>query len=181
MTEPFHPDLRLAALLTPRLDLSPRLVPVVRRLMRAVARARPRRDVEVRDVRVPGPLGAPDVRVRCYRPRELKAPAPALLWMHGGGYMLGVPEMDDASCAATALELGIVIVSVDYRLAPENPFPAALEDCYAALRWLSDEATALGVRAERLAIGGASAGGGSRQRSPSSLTTEAGRDRPSSC
>jgi acetyl esterase/lipase len=160
MTEPFHPDLRLAALLTPRLDLSPRLVPVVRRLMRAVARARPRRDVEVRDVRVPGPLGAPDVRVRCYRPRELKAPAPALLWMHGGGYMLGVPEMDDASCAATALELGIVIVSVDYRLAPENPFPAALEDCYAALRWLSDEATALGVRAERIAIGGASAGGG---------------------
>lgn len=128
--------------------------------MRAVARPRAPRDVEVRDARIPGPVGAPEVRVRTYRPRRLTGAAPALLWMHGGGYMLGVPEQDDGLCAATARELGIFVASVDYRLAPEHPFPAALEDGYAALRWLSDEAAALGVRGERIAIGGASAGGG---------------------
>ncbi|MDI1436862.1 alpha/beta hydrolase [Polyangium sorediatum] len=160
MSQAFHPDLARAARFLPRVNLSPRLLSVLRFLMRVAPSPRAPRDVVVHDVRVPGPAGAPQVRVRIYRPATLARPAPALLWIHGGGYILGAPEQDDHLCASNARDLGIVIVSVDYRLAPEHPFPAPLEDCYAALRWLFAEAAALGVAPDRIAIGGASAGGG---------------------
>jgi acetyl esterase/lipase len=110
---------------------------------------------------VPGPPGAPDVRVLVYTPHgEASAPRPAYLHIHGGGYVLGGPELNDGSNRSLAAELGCVVVSVDYRLAPETPFPGALEDCYAALGWVNAQAGQLSVDRERIAIGGESAGGG---------------------
>ena len=85
---------------------------------------------------------------------------PGLLWIHGGGYVMGRPEMDDSTCAAYASELGMVVVSANYRLAPRHPFPAALHDCLAAFKWFHASARQLGVDGARIAIGGASAGGG---------------------
>jgi acetyl esterase/lipase len=102
----------------------------------------------------------PDVLVRLYRPAHAASPAPALYWVHGGGLVMGSVAMDEDSCAAVADDLGIVVASVEYRLAPEHPYPAPLEDCYAGLRWLAAEADDLGLDRGRLAIGGASAGGG---------------------
>jgi acetyl esterase/lipase len=99
------------------------------------------------------------VRVRMYRPRE-GASGGALLWMHGGGLIVGALGMDDGRCSELASELRLVVVSVDYRLAPESPYPAALDDCYAAWRWIQGSGGELGVDATRVAVGGESAGGG---------------------
>lgn len=108
----------------------------------------------------PGPDGAPDVMVRIYQPETRPDTLPALLWIHGGGYVLGDVEGDDLKAKSMALALNCVVASVEYRLAPEHPFPAPLEDCYAALKWLAGSAKQFGVNPARIAIGGASAGGG---------------------
>ena len=92
---------------------------------------------------------------------QLKTKAlPGVLWIHGGGYQVGSPEMDDKLCEKFVLEANCIVVSVDYRLAPENPFPAPLEDCYAALQWVSNNSEDLGFDSSRIAIAGMSAGGG---------------------
>ena len=114
---------------------------------------------------IPGAAGAPDVRILLYTPPNTltgasAGPLPAMLHMHGGGYVLGDPEINDASNRALVLEHGCIVVSVDYRLAPETRFPGALEDGYAALIWLRDNASDLGLDVSRIAIGGESAGGG---------------------
>jgi triacylglycerol lipase len=112
---------------------------------------------------IPGPPGAPDVRVLVYTPPRTTASTsrrPAYLHMHGGGYIIGNPELNDGPNRSLAAELDCVVVSVDYRLAPETRFPGAVEDCYAALLWLRTQAEALGVDTSRIAIGGESAGGG---------------------
>jgi triacylglycerol lipase len=112
---------------------------------------------------IPGPPGAPDVRVLVYTPppgKNAAATRPAYLHIHGGGYVIGNPEINDGSNRTIAAELDCVVVSVDYRLAPETRFPGALEDCYAALTWLHAKAEQLGVDRSRIAIGGESAGGG---------------------
>lgn len=96
--------------------------------------------------------------LRIYHPRVRRSDA-ALLWIHGGGFVLGNTALDDRFCASTALALGIVVVSVEYRLAPEHPFPAPLDDCYAAWRWMQKNASSIGIDAKRIAIGGQSAGG----------------------
>jgi acetyl esterase/lipase len=117
-------------------------------------------DVTSEDVAVPGPPGDPEVPVRVYQPAHRPATLPGLLWIHGGGYVLGSMADEDARARHLAKTINAVVVSVDYRLAPEHPFPAPVEDCYAALKWLAANAGQLGVEAERIAIGGASAGGG---------------------
>jgi len=109
---------------------------------------------------VPGPPGAPDIGVCVITPRELSAPAPALYWIHGGGFILGDVDADMEAPAHIAAALGAVVVSVEYRLAPEHPFPAPAEDCYAGLTWLAGNAGELGIDRARIAIGGVSAGGG---------------------
>ncbi|WP_067672766.1 alpha/beta hydrolase [Nocardia miyunensis] len=104
--------------------------------------------------------GGPDVRILYYEPQDQEESAPALLWHHGGGYVMGAADDDDLTCRRIAAETGAIVVSVDYRLAPETPAPGPLDDSYAVLKWLSDNANALGVDRTRIAVGGSSAGGG---------------------
>ena len=110
------------------------------------------------DIIVPGGAG-PDVRVRVYRPVGLAAPAAALLWVHGGGFSLGMIEADDWRCRDYARRAECVVISVEYRLAPEDPYPAGLDDCWTALTWTVAHADGLGIGESRVAVGGASAGG----------------------
>ncbi len=116
--------------------------------------------VESRDVLVSGSAGDPNVAARTYRMLDQLESSPALLWIHGGGYVLGDLNSTDIMVRQLVADTGCVIVSVDYRLAPENPYPAPLEDCYSALRYLFDHADTLQVDRTRIAVGGASAGGG---------------------
>lgn len=117
-------------------------------------------NVAFRDLPVPGLAGAPDVPVRVYTPADRDGPWPALLYIHGGGFVLGDLDGFHADVARIVADVGAVAVSVDYRLAPENPFPAGLEDCYAALVWTVAHAAELGIDAGQVAVGGESAGGG---------------------
>lgn len=112
------------------------------------------------DRTIPGPMKSPGVAVRIYRPEKQPGLLPALLWIHGGGYMLGDIDQEDFTSKQFTLAGECVVVSVEYRLAPEHPYPAPLEDCYAALQWLSSHADELRVDPTRIAIGGASSGGG---------------------
>jgi acetyl esterase/lipase len=116
--------------------------------------------VEIVERMIPGPAGAPDVRVIVTRAKGSRSVGPAFLHIHGGGYVMGLPEINLATDAAYALELGATVVSVGYRLAPETPHPGPVEDCYAALRWLNAEAEALGADPRRIVVTGESAGGG---------------------
>jgi len=110
----------------------------------------------VEDRRIPGPAG--EIPVRVYRP-EGSAALPGLVYFHGGGWVIGSIETHDGSCRDLANRVGCVVVSVDYRLAPEHPYPAAAEDCYAATKWVSENAASLGIDPARIGIGGDSAGG----------------------
>ncbi|NRN65579.1 Heroin esterase [Kibdelosporangium sp. 4NS15] len=131
----------------------------------AEARARmpvyePARPLDIRDELIPGPEGAPDVRVRIYTPAGLTGPVPGLVYIHGGGFVVGDIDMTDNTAKIYADKVGIVVVSVDYRLAPETPFPGPVEDCYAALVWTANKASELGIDPARIGVAGESAGGG---------------------
>ncbi len=120
-----------------------------------------RSDVRKQDRRIAGPAGAPELPIRLYQPlAAASGPRGCVVEIHGGGFMMGDIEMMDAWCQVVAAELDAVVVSVEYRLAPEHPFPAGVEDCYAALAWTAANAAQLGVDAKRIAIAGQSAGGG---------------------
>ena len=116
--------------------------------------------VSVETLSVPGPSGAPPVRVLAYRPTRVQGPFPVLLHLHGGGYVTGSPERKGAEHRKLAVDLHCAIYSVDYRLAPETPFPGPVEDCYAVLRWLYENASQLDLDTSRLGVMGESAGGG---------------------
>lgn len=140
--------------------VAPELRRRVRRMPRLpLERAWARRLVRMATARL-RPPSLPDVTVelhpglRVYRPRTSRSDL-ALLWIHGGGLVIGGAAQDDRFCAGTASELGITVVSAEYRLAPEHPYPAALDDCHTAWTWLRDD-----VAAERVVVGGQSAGGG---------------------
>lgn len=147
MTE-IHEELRRVARFAPRGGISPRLLPLARGLTGLMSRAGGKGVERISDG---------SVEVRLHRPAGVQVPGPALLWIHGGGYVLGSPAQDDASCRYLAAKLGIVVAAVRYRLAPRHPFPAPLEDCFDGLTWLSRQPY---VDASKLAVGGASAGGG---------------------
>lgn len=101
------------------------------------------------------------MRIKLYRPDTLAdAAAPAMLWIHGGGLIMGSVDRDDLRCATIARAANILVASVDYRLAPEHPFPVPHQDCMAGLEWLAASADTLGVDPHRIGVGGASAGGG---------------------
>lgn len=116
--------------------------------------------VDARDEHVPGDAGQPDVRVIIYERGGRARPSGALVWIHGGGFVMGTAESGNPLCSRFAAELGIVVISIDYRLAPEHPFPAGLDDCYTALSWLGEHADRLGIDSAKIAVGGDSAGGG---------------------
>ncbi len=111
----------------------------------------------VHDRSVPGPAG--EIPLRVYVPRRSDTALPALVWYHGGGHTIGTLESYDAVCRRLSLEAGCIVVAVDYRLAPEHRFPAAVDDCFAALRWVAHNANDLGADPAKLAVGGDSAGG----------------------
>jgi acetyl esterase/lipase len=120
-----------------------------------------RDDVRKVDRSIPGLSGDPEVTVRIYSPTaDPERVRPAILEIHGGGFLLGDIEMMDAWCQMIAARVDAVVVSVEYRLAPEHPFPAAVHDSYAALLWVAENAASLKVDPERIAIAGQSAGGG---------------------
>ena len=114
--------------------------------------------VQVDNVRVPGRSSDAELLVRLYRPRDHEGGA--LLFLHGGAYVLGDVYVEEQRCLHLAAEGRCLVASVDYALAPEHPFPAGLEDAYAALRWLAAEASSLGVDPAHIAAGGSSAGAG---------------------
>ncbi|WP_436777905.1 alpha/beta hydrolase [Yinghuangia sp. YIM S09857] len=117
--------------------------------------------VDVLDTTVPGPEGAPDVPVRLYTPQNReRGPVPLVFNVHGGGFVIGSVELDHPGCLELCRALGVVVASVEYRLAPENPYPAGLEDCYAALTAVVAASGELGIDPHRVALHGASAGGG---------------------
>jgi acetyl esterase/lipase len=130
-------------------------------LAAANAGVRPSAGVARTDHMIPGLDGAPDVRVRHYRPAAQSAVVPCLYWIHGGGHVLGQIEQDDPVMDHIVETVGCAVVSVDWRRPPEHPFPAPMDDCYAGLAWTHRSAHDLGVDPDRIAIGGASSGGGS--------------------
>lgn len=160
MTYAFDPELAAVVPLLPQGEFTdlPRARAQMSEMMTLMGAA-DATGVQVEDVRVPGPDGAPDVTLRIYRPDSVAAPA-AVYDVHGGGFVLGDLEIDHARNLEIARELGVVVVAVDYRLAPETPFPGGLEDVYAGLVWTAGHADELGLDPDRLAIHGVSAGGG---------------------
>lgn len=153
----FHPDLA-AARFIPRFSIGP--------LSSSLARSRTPRvrsapaDVSVHEHTVLGPQGSGPVTMRVYQPAGLRSPAPALVWMHGGGMVLGSPEQDEQGSIELVRELGITVAAVRYRLALSHPAPAAVEDVVAGYLGLRAQAAQLNVDVNRIAVGGASAGGG---------------------
>ncbi|MCZ4498120.1 MAG: hypothetical protein JWQ74_673 [Marmoricola sp.] len=158
--EPFHPDLRTASRLLPRAAVTRRMLPVIRTM---VSRVPARPGFSEHQV-------SSTASVWLYRPANAPTSAPALLWIHGGGLLIGTPHQDEPALRKLADELGAVVAAVRYRFAPENPYPAALEDCYSAFAWLAAQD---GVDPARVAVGGASAGGGL-----AAATALAARERP---
>jgi acetyl esterase len=158
---PIHPD---AAALIEVLD---QYFPVVHEVgsadeAREQARQMPRpadveRVAEVTDRRIPGPAG--EIPVRVFRSAAPPGPVPGVVYFHGGGFVICDLDTHDGAGRRVANEVGAVVVSVDYRLAPEHPWPAGAEDAYAATRWVADHADELGIDAGRLVVAGDSAGG----------------------
>ena len=158
-------DPELVAMLDafPTMTFTPESLALVRASLKEMNAPTPTTDfsaISVQEHFVPGPKGAPDVRVLVYHPSGRTTSLPAALWIHGGGYIIGSPEQDDLGVKKIVSVIGCVAVSVDYRLAPETPHPGPVEDCYAALTWLYTHAEELGVDTSRIAVLGASAGGG---------------------
>ena len=117
-------------------------------------------DVTTTTRSIPGPKDAPEVTVRIHEPKNRDGRLPAFLWIVGGGFFCGKIEAADNFAGQAVREVGCVFIAVQHRFAPENPFPAGLEDCYAALTWIRDSAEELGVDVNRIGVGGMSSGGG---------------------
>jgi acetyl esterase len=122
----------------------------------AAAAPRPEHPVPNEDSTIPGPAEA--IPIRLYRPLAAEAAPPLVVFFHGGGFVLGSIATHDALCQRLCSGLGAIIVSVEYRLAPEHPYPAGVEDAWAATRWAGDNASALGADPDRLVLAGDSAG-----------------------
>ncbi len=163
MSAPFskiHPELQEVAKKSPKFVFDIKNLWLLNFLMSLMPAQKIPNEILVENIHIPGQDGRTKIRLRIYKPESIAAPTPVLIWMHGGGYLIGKPEQDDVSCVQYVRELGIAVVSVDYRLAPKHPFPAALEDCYSALKWAASHARELNVNSQRIAVGGNSAGGG---------------------
>ncbi|MEV6924851.1 alpha/beta hydrolase [Dactylosporangium sp. NPDC051485] len=162
MAYTYDPELSPVVAMLPVLDISD--IAAARAQMLQMRELRPAfapsPSLEISKRFIPGPPGDPDVEVCVIRPNDEQHGRPGMLWIHGGGFVLGDVDGDLETAAGIAVGAGAVVVSVEYRLAPEHPFPAPVEDCYAALRWTAEHADELGIDLNRLAVGGLSAGGG---------------------
>jgi acetyl esterase/lipase len=147
-------ELRNPLLAMVPVSFNARTLPLFRAVMRRGARTESGVVVTERS------FGTPAVRVLVLTPAGQAEPRPAVLWIHGGGMIVGSPQFEAAGSARLARELNAVVVSPDYRLAPENPFPAGLDDCMATLAWMRGHAVELGLDPARITVMGASAGGG---------------------
>ena len=143
-----------------RTDTLPRLRADMQEKAIAASTASDDPSVATATIHVPGSEGAPAIRVLSYRPAAGDGPLPVLLHLHGGGFVFGSPERKGPAHRKQCLELGCAIYSVEYRLAPETPFPGAIEDCYTVLGWLIKNAEELRIDKGRIAVSGESAGGG---------------------
>jgi len=155
-----HPELRQVANKSPKFLFSHKNLWLIKWVINLTPAPKAPEDILVENIFVTGQDDRTKIRLRIYKPKSSSTPTPVLIWLHGGGYVMGKPEMDDLRCAQYVRELGIPIVSVDYRYAPKHPFPIGLEDSYSALKWVEAHSQQLGIDAKRIAIGGASAGGG---------------------
>ncbi len=155
-----HPELQQIAKKSPKFAFNHKNLWLINLLMSLTPAPKTPDDMRIENIFIPGRAEQTKVRLRIYQSKSAAAPTPVLLWLHGGGYVIGNPEMDDRSCVEYVRELGITVVSVDYRCAPKHPFPAGLDDSYAALKWVVTHAQELNIDTKRIAIGGASAGGG---------------------
>jgi acetyl esterase len=155
---PVTPEVRGILDLLASLNMPPweTLSPAEARAMPRQTLGEPEQVAHIEDRSIPGPAG--DIPVRVYRPSG-EAPFPALVYFHGGGWVIGDIESHDMVCRALANASGCVVVSVDYRLAPEAKYPAAADDCYAATTYVAAHAAEFGADASRIAVGGDSAGG----------------------
>ena len=163
MTDQFsriHPELQPSAKMSPKVTYSRKNIWLFNMLTRLIPPSKALEDLHVENFFIPRQDGRAKIRLRIYRPKSISAPMPVLIWFHGGGYVMGKPEQDDVSCAQYVHELGLTVISVDYRCAPKHPFPAALDDAYTALKWAASNLQQLNIDAKHIAIGGASAGGG---------------------
>lgn len=156
----FHPELRRAAFFIPQFSLGPASSGLIRALRKRCPLAKPPRlaDISIYDEYIDQP-GGESLRMRIYAPIPSLGPRPALLWMHGGGFVIGHPEQDQSRIIQLCRSLNIVVAAIAYRLGPDNPFPAPLDDCYAALAWLHENVGSLNIDRTRIAVGGVSAGG----------------------
>jgi len=155
-----HPDLQQAAKMSPKLNYNKHSIWFINLLMKLMPSPKNLEGILIENILIPREDGQTKTRLRLYKSASASTPTPALLWMHGGGYLIGKPEQDDKDVAQYVHELGITVVSVDYRLPPKHPFPAPLDDCYAALKWIVSHAQELNINPKRIAIGGNSAGSG---------------------
>lgn len=160
-----HPELKETFANLPSLNISRKNLVESRKLLREIFTSfkgktrTPYDHISITTKHIPGPKDAPEVYVRIYNKSE-NTQRPALLYIHGGGFILGHPDESDPICQRLAYETDCVVISPDYRLAPEHPFPAAIEDCYSTLVWIKDSAQELGIDVNKIAVAGQSAGGG---------------------
>ena len=150
-------DLMIERGVPPTHTLQPTEARKLYRERRGFTQPQPITMAEVRDLSADGPHGP--VGMRLYRPSTAPALAPALTYYHGGGWVIGDLDTHDVLCRELAHRSGCAVVAVDYRLGPEHRFPAAVDDCLAATRWVHASAATLGIDASRIALGGDSAGG----------------------
>jgi acetyl esterase/lipase len=161
-TMKLDPEIAEGVTLFPALDLSDvNAARAIRARMREDARIpRPTDDrVFEFEKTISGARDAPNIPIRIYTPKETDGLAPGLVLFHGGGFVMGNLESAHPRCLRLSGNGGAIVVSVDYRLAPEHPFPAGIEDCYTALQWTANNALTIGVDPKKLAVGGVSAGG----------------------
>lgn len=154
--KPIARHLRSPAMMPALPQVSPRTLKMWRKLLGVPAAVVEGVHCETRTASMDGDT----VDVVLFDPEDRIVPSPAMLWIHGGGLVSGCPEKENDECSRIALDLGILVVSVRYRRAPEDPFPAGLNDCHTALRWMHRDAGPLGIDQSRVVVAGASAGGG---------------------
>jgi acetyl esterase len=152
-------------------EVSPADARQMMRAMGPVAEAETGELAVIKDLSIPGPAG--EIPARLYDARADRGPSPVMVFYHGGGFVIGDLDTHEPYCAEAARQLDIPVIAIDYRLAPEHPFPAASDDCEAATRWIAESPVALGFKVTGLVPSGDSAGG-----NLAIVTTMALRDRP---